>query len=395
MPEIKFLDQDDLRPEIGITIGTRPGIVMMAPVIHEFRRRNLPHFVVHTGQHYSQNMDAQFFADLDLPPPDYRVEGVAEKRTHGGQTAAMLEGVERILMERRPFFFLVGGDANTNFAAAVAARKLRISLGHIEAGERCYDWRVPEEHNRVMIDHISEHLFATAEQSVQYLKREGVAGKIHLVGNPKVDASNQFVSVAMRKTEVFARYGVRPGKYAVLTSHREENVDIESKLRGLLEGVSNAAQKLDLPVVFPMHPRTIKRLDEFALNDWAASLPQLIMTEAVGYLDFLALLANARLAFTDSGGVQQEAAIHYVPCVTLLDNTEWSETLDVGANRLAGCEPQRIVTAALEAFHGKRNWPALFGDGSAAQKIAEVSEQLLNEYRRTGRPIWADFTVGS
>ena len=196
MREIKFLDKDDLRPEIGITVGTRPGIVMLAPVIHEFRRRGLPHFVVHTGQHYSPNMDAQFFTDLELPAPDYRIEGVAEKRTHGGQTAAMLEGVEKILMERRPFFFLVGGDANTNLAAALAARKLRIRLGHIEGGERCFDWDVPEEHNRVMIDHISEHLFATSEQSAAYLRRESVLGEIHVVGNPKVDASKQFVDIA-------------------------------------------------------------------------------------------------------------------------------------------------------------------------------------------------------
>lgn len=386
MREIKFLDKDDLRPEIGITIGTRPGIVMLAPVIHEFRRRGLPHFVVHTGQHYSPNMDAQFFTDLDLPPPDYRIEGVAEKRTHGGQTAVMLEGVEKVLMERRPFFFLVGGDANTNLAAALAARKLRICIGHVEAGERCYDWQVPEEHNRVMIDHISEHLFATSEQSVQYLKRENVLGKIHLVGNPKVDASKQFVGIAMRKSDVFGRYDLTAGGYAILTSHREENVDIAEKLRGLLEGVSEAAGALNLPVLFLAHPRTIKRLGEFRLTEWAAGLPRVAMTEAVGYLDFLALLANARLVFTDSGGVQQEACIHHIPCVTLLDNTEWTETLTVGANRLAGCEPGRIVDAARAAFAAERGWPALFGDGKTAQKIADVAEKLLDEYQRTGRP---------
>jgi UDP-N-acetylglucosamine 2-epimerase (non-hydrolysing) len=386
MREIKFLDTVDLRPEIGITIGTRPGIVMLAPVIHEFRRRGLPHFVIHTGQHYSPNMDAQFFTDLELPAPDYRIEGVAEKRTHGGQTAAMLEGVEKILMERRPFFFLVGGDANTNLAAALAARKLRISLGHIEAGERCYDWQVPEEHNRVMIDHISEHLFATSEQSAQYLRREQVLGKIHVVGNPKVDASKQFADIALRTSAVFGRYVLVPGSYAVLTAHREENVDVADKLRGLLQGVSDAARALGLPVLFPAHPRTIKRLGEFGLTEWAAALPQVMMTEAVGYLDFLALLAKARLVFTDSGGVQQEACIHHVPCVTLLDSTEWTETLAIGANRLAGCDPDRIVAAARAAFGSDRNWPALFGDGTTAQQIADVSEQLLNKYRRTGRP---------
>jgi UDP-N-acetylglucosamine 2-epimerase (non-hydrolysing) len=384
MREIKFIDSDDFRPEIGITVGTRPGIVLLAPVIHEFRRRGIAHFVVHTGQHYSPNMDAQFFDDLDLPPPDYRVEGVADRKTHGGQTAAMLEGVEKILMERRPFFFIVGGDANTNFAGAVAARKLRIAIGHVESGERCYDWLIPEEHNRRMIDHISEHLFATSEQSVGYLERENVLGQIHLVGNPKVDASKQFLETAMRKSDVLRRQGLTPGTYAVLTSHREENVDIAEKLRGLLDGVSKSAQALNLPVIFPVHPRTIKRLGEFGLSDWAAALPNVTMIDAVGYLDFLALLANARLAFTDSGGVQQESCIHHVPCVTLLDNTEWTETLDVGANRLAGCDPQKIQAAAQEAFASDRNWPGLFGDGDAAKKIADISERLLEAYRRTG-----------
>jgi UDP-N-acetylglucosamine 2-epimerase (non-hydrolysing) len=377
VPETKVLNSDDLEGEIGIAVGTRPGIVMLAPVIHAFRHRSLPHFVLHTGQHYSPNMDAQLFEELELPSPDYRLDGVAEKRTHGGQTAAMLEGIESILLERRPRLFLVGGDANTNLAGALAARKLGITVGHIEAGERSYDWRMPEEHNRVVIDHIADHLFATGEHSVANLEREAVRGRIHLVGNPIVDASHRHFALAVRKSAALQRFGLEAGGYAVLTAHRQENVDIAANLRGALEGTAAAAQALGLRTVFPAHPRTLMRLDEFGLRAWAAGLPGMLVTEAQGYLDFLALLGAARLVFTDSGGVQQEACIHHVPCITLRDNTEWVETLAIGANRLAGCDPARIVAAAREAVDGARHWPVPFGDGAAARRIADIAAGVI------------------
>ena len=381
MRDVKILQDEELAPEIGITIGTRPGIIMFAPIIHEFRQRRLPHFVIHTGQHYSSNLDSQLFEDLELPAPDYRLTGVAEKRTHGGQTAAMLEGIEQILLERRPCFFLIGGDANTNLAGALAARKLRINVGHVEAGERSHDWRMPEEHNRVVIDHISDHLFVTSAHSIDNLRREAVRGEIHLVGNPIVDASLRHFDLAMRKSDSLRRFGLEPRHYAILTTHREENVDVVENLRHELEGVSAAAQALNLPVLFLAHPRTLKRLEEFGLARWAAGLPAVTITEAVGYLDFLALLANARLVFTDSGGVQQEACIHHVPCVTLRDNTEWVETLEADANRLAGCDPGRILASAREAVAVERDWPVPFGDGSTARQIAVVTEEVIAAYR--------------
>lgn len=387
MHDRKILSEEELTPEIGIALGTCPGIVMLAPIIHEIKQRDLPHFVIHTGQHYSPNMDAQFFEDLHLPSPDYRLRGVAEKHTHGGQTAAMLEGVETILMERRPCFFLVGGDANTNLAGALAARKLHISVGHVEAGERSHDWRMPEEHNRVIIDHISDHLFATGAPSVRNLKQENVHGQIHLVGNPIVDASRQHLDLARRRSNALRSFGVEPRGYALLTTHREENVDVHRNLRGALEGVSAAAQALQLPVLFLAHPRTQKRLGEFGLTDWAVGLPQLKMADAVGYLDFLALLANAALVFTNSGGVQQEACIHHIPCVTLRDNTEWTETVEIGANRLAGCEPERILAEARHAAASEAIWPVPFGDGTAARRIVDVVAGVIGEYRqRQARP---------
>jgi len=375
--EIKVLNADELKPECAVVLGTRPGIVMMAPIIHEMRRRNVPHFVIHTGQHYSANMDAQFFTDLELPAPEYRLNGVAERRTHGGQTAAMLEGVEAVLLERRPCFLLVGGDANTNLAAALAARKLHIGVGHVEAGERSYDWRMPEEHNRRIIDHIADHLFATGEPSVRNLKAEGIRGEVHLVGNPIVDASLQFGKLARGRSMALRRFGLEPRRYALLTTHREENVDVLENLRGELQGVSAAAQAVGLPVLFLAHPRTQKRLCEFGLAQWAQALPSVRVEEAVGYLDFMALLVDSALMFTDSGGVQQEACIHHVPCVTLRENTEWTQTLENGANRLAGCDPERIVAAAREALGSRTDWPVPFGDGTTARQIVDVAESVI------------------
>jgi len=374
---IKVLTRDKLEKQLCVIVGTRPGIVKMSPIVKEICRRQCPHFILHTGQHYSPNMDAQFFMDLDLPDPDYKLSGVAKKKTHGTQTAAMLEGIESVLMKEKPLLILVGGDANTNLAGALAGRKLRIQVGHVEAGERSYDWRMPEEHNRKIIDHISEHLFVTGEKAKQQLVREAVEGKIYVVGNPIVDASLQHLEIAGQKSSILNHLCVEPHCYGILTSHREENVDFPEFLRGILEGVSRASVAMNLPILFLAHPRTIKRLHEFELWNWAHSLPGVFMHEAVGYLDFLYLIANAEIVFTDSGGVQQEACIHHVPAVTVRENTEWVETLEYGANRLAGTDPDRIVESAIEASRGPRKWPVPFGGGDAARKIVDICQQVL------------------
>ena len=338
----------------------------------------IPHFIIHSGQHYSPNMDSQFFQDLNLRPPEYRLEGVAEKKTHGGQTAAMLEGIESVLMERRPQIFLVFGDTNTNLAGALAARKLNIALGHVEAGERSHDWFIPEEHNRVIIDHIAEYLFATNEKSKRNLLADGLPeGRIFVVGNPIMDASVQHLDIAKETSKALERYGLAADKYAIMTMHREENVDRQDKLKGALSGISEAAEIIGLPVLFLAHPRTLKRLQEFGLTDWGKSLPGIRLEEAIGYLDFLNLLANARLVFTDSGGVQQEACIQHVPCVTLLDPTPWPETVDIGANRLAACDPASIVAAMKDVLGQKKDWPMPFGDGRTGETIAEILAERL------------------
>jgi UDP-N-acetylglucosamine 2-epimerase (non-hydrolysing) len=377
--DIKVLDPEHLDREVAVVIGTRPGIVMFAPIIHELRMRQVAHLVIHTGQHYSPNMDEQFFEDLNLPSPDYKLKGISAKKTHGGQTASMLEGIEKVLLERKPRLVLVGGDANTNLSGALAARKLRIQVGHVEAGERSFDWRMPEEHNRRMIDHISDHLFVTGEKSKSHLLRENIQGKIYLTGNPIVDASLRHAHLAKTKSDALKRFNLIQDQYGVLTTHREENVDFAELLQGSLEGVSRASNAIGIPVLFLAHPRTIKRLKEFKLWEWAHGLPGIKISEALGYLDFTNLLSKARLAFTDSGGVQQEACIHHVPAVTLRENTEWVETLEIGANRLAGTEPARIEEAAVAACQVERAWEVPFGDGKAAGKIVDVCVEIVKQ----------------
>ncbi|MCG8492612.1 MAG: UDP-N-acetylglucosamine 2-epimerase, partial [Sneathiellales bacterium] len=223
--EFNKLSAKKLNPEVGLVVGTRPSIVMFAPIIHKLIEKKVPHFVVHTGQHYSPNMDTAFFEDLELPQPDYKLAEVSNNKTHATQTAAMLCGVERVLLDRRPCLFLVGGDANTNLAAALAARKLHINIGHIESGERSFDKRMPEEHNRVMIDHISDFLFATNENSLQNLSNEGIKDHVFLTGNPIVDATLRHYELTKKKHSILETLDLTGSDYLLLTTHREENVD--------------------------------------------------------------------------------------------------------------------------------------------------------------------------
>lgn len=371
--DIKFIQRKHFNKEVCVVLGTRPGIIMLAPLVHELQKAKVPHFVIHTGQHYSPCMDSELFEDLELPPPLYHLKNVSERPTHAGQTAVMLEGVEAALLERKPSLVLVGGDANTNLAAALAARKLHISVGHIEAGERSFDWSMPEEHNRRIIDHISDHLFCTNEKGVENLKRESVCGKPHITGNTIVDSSLRHASLASRKSDALQRFGLQQEQYAIFTSHREENVDNTEKLRGILEGVSAASVEHNLPVVFLAHPRTVKRLGQFGLSEWADNLPGVKTLPALRYLDFMNLLCNSRMVFTDSGGVQQEAYVHKRPCVTLRENTEWTETMQFGGNRLAGSDPEIIRKAARQALTlGEVQWPEIFGDGNASARIVNI-----------------------
>ncbi len=375
--DLKVIPAADLRKEVVVVVGTRPGIIKQSPVIRALADQGVPSVVLHTGQHYSYDMDRKFFEDLGLPEPAFRVGSMEQFSSHGQQTAEMLKGVEAVLMERRPALVLVGGDANTNLAAALAARKLHIAVGHVEAGLRSFDWRMPEEHNRVIIDHISEYLFAPAENARRNLEREGVRGQVHVVGNTIVDAVQQHYGLALTRSDIVERWGYQPKRYIFMTVHREENTDYVENLSRILEGIRLISQQLGLPVVLPAHPRTTKRLAQFRLEDVVHGLQGLRVTEPLGYLDVLRLMGSAALVMTDSGGVQQEACILGVPCVTLRDTTEWVETVAVGANVVVGVDPLRVVEAARMMVGRKPTWQQPFGDGSAGRRIAAIVKDGL------------------
>lgn len=377
----KFIDKSSLKDEVAVIVGTRPGIIMLAPIVHELERRGIPYFIVHTGQHFSPSMDSQLFEDLGLPEPQYHLAETAKKRTHGGQTAVMLEGCEQAFMERKPKVVLVNGDANTNLAAALAARKLRISVGHIEAGERSFDWSMPEEHNRRIMDHISELLFTTNEKGAAQLKNEQVMGEIFVTGNTIADASINHAKIANEKSSVLDEMGLDKEAYIIMTSHREENVDDSSKLEAILVGAEKAAVKTGFPVLFLAHPRTQKRIEQFGLVDLVAQLGKVTVLGALRYLDFMQLLINSRAVLTDSGGVQQEAYVHERPCVTMRENTEWTETLSDGANRLCGATcPDKIADAVVDALKVEGiKWKPIFGDGMAAKRIVEVVARYMTK----------------
>jgi UDP-N-acetylglucosamine 2-epimerase (non-hydrolysing) len=377
--QIKILTDFDER--ICVVIGTRPAVVMMSPVIRELAKRDLPFTVVHSGQHYSYNMDRQFIEELQLPEPDHKLEHPAEGSLHGAQTARMLEGCEEVFIKERPRLVLVGGDANTNLAAALAARKLHIQVGHIEAGERSFDWRMPEEHNRVMIDHIAEYLFTTNDKGREHLENDNVRGRIFVTGNPIVDATHQNLAIAAGNSSVLNDLGVEREGYFALTVHREENVDSEAALRGIFEGILLLRQAFDQRIIFAAHPRTQRRIAEFGLDDFVSGIDGLVVVPALGYLEFLSLVTNAALVLTDSGGVQQEACILRVPCVTLRENTEWTETLALNANVLAGASPDAIVQGAAQMLNAPRVWENPFGDGTAAARIVDVASEALDPAR--------------
>ena len=358
---------------IAILLGTRPEIIKMAPVIRECqrKRRELEYFVLHTGQHYTYTLDRIFFDQLDLPAPRYNLD--VGSGSHGQQTGKILLGVEKVLMKSRPKAVLVEGDTNTVMAGALAASKLDIKIGHVEAGLRSYDRSMPEEINRVVADHVSDYLFAPTSTSQMNLLAEGIPPqKIYVTGNTIVDSIYQNLKIAQRKVDVLADLGLKSKEYFLVTTHRQENVDSQERLSAIIQGLELVGREYSVPIIFPIHPRTSKMVEKFGLN-----LSGIDVMEPVGYLEFLQLEADSRLVLTDSGGVQEEACILGVPCVTLRDNTERPETLDVGANILVGAKPQQILDGVRQMLDMGRTWNNPFGDGTAGAKIVRIVQDEL------------------
>jgi len=351
---------------IAIILGTRPEIIKMSPVIRECEKRGVDYFILHTGQHYSYEMDRVFFEELELPQPRYNLD--VGSGTHAEQTGKIMIGVEKVLMKERPDFVLVQGDTNTVLASALAAAKLQIKIGHVESGLRSYDRRMPEEINRVLTDHISDYLFAPTENAKKNLIKEGInEKKIFVTGNTIVDAVYQNLEIAKKKKSLLDELGLNPKNYFLVTVHRQENVDVKERLKSILRGLELVSKEFSMPIIFPIHPRTKKRIKEFGL-----SLNNVEVISPLGFLEFLQLEANARLVLTDSGGVQEETCILGVPCVTLRDNTERPETLEVGSNVLVGTNSERILEGVKIMLSKEESWINPFGDGKAGERIVGI-----------------------
>ena len=344
----------------------------MSPIIWECQKSNLDYFILHTNQHYSENLDRIFFEELDLPLPKYNLK--VGSGSQAEQTGKILIGIEKILMKEKPDIVLIEGDTNTVLAGALAATKLHIKIGHIEAGLRSYFREMPEEVNRVLTDHISDFLFVPTKKAKEILIGEGILKKkIFITGNTIVDVVYQNLKLAEGKSKILEMLNIKERNYFLVTAHRSENVDKKERIKGILKGLELVSKRFKLPIIYPIHPRAEKMIKKFKLK--VSRGVRLI--KPVGYLDFLKLEVNARLILTDSGGVQEEACILKVPCVTLRDNTERPETIDVGSNLLVGANPQKILKSSLKMLKQKRNWKNPFGQGNASEQIINILEKEL------------------
>jgi len=369
--------------KIVTIVGARPQFIKCAPVSRVLREEH-EEILVHTGQHYDANMSDVFFTELSIPAPDYNL-GIGSG-PQGEQTGRMLAEIEIVLEKERPDMVLVYGDTNSTLAGALAAAKLHIPVAHVEAGLRSFDRSMPEEINRIVTDHVSDLLFCPTQTAVDNLAAEGVTKGVHLTGDVMVDALIYNKEIAERSSMILGDLGLEDalGKYYVATVHRASNTDSEENLQSIMEafgviGGPNGDPDGDwdgCPIIFPAHPRTIKCLKEYDLFD---GLPENIcLTEPLPYLDMLNLMRHAKMILTDSGGVQKEAYILKVPCVTLRENTEWVETLEGGWNVLVGADFKKIVDAVRAAPAERTEPPSVFGKGDAAEKMLSVIATMNN-----------------
>jgi UDP-N-acetylglucosamine 2-epimerase (non-hydrolysing) len=373
---------------IASMVGARPNFMKIAPIVHEIQRTpGIEHRLVHSGQHYDQQMSESFFDELHIPKPDVNLE--VGSGSHAFQTAEVMKRFEAVVLEWKPDVVIVVGDVNSTLAAALVASKLGVAVAHVEAGLRSFDMSMPEEINRKLTDAISDLLFVTEQSGIQNLRKEGVAEeKIFFVGNVMIDCLVEHRKIAAR-SEVLRRLGLQkdgsaPLAYGLLTLHRPSNVDDPEILRDILSTIATVSEKM--PVFFPVHPRSLERIRQFGLGRYLteekATTPRrgIVPLAPQGYLDFLCLMDNARLILTDSGGIQEESTILGVPCLTLRENTERPVTVEQGTNQIVGRDPKKILAAAERVLGAERRpvrAPELW-DGHTAERIVKV---LLEKFR--------------
>lgn len=341
-------------------VGARPQFVKAAVLSRALRRRHRE-IIVHTGQHYDDCMSGRFFRELGLPKADYEL-GVGSG-THAQQTGTMLIGVENAIVHERPDAVIVLGDTNSTIAGALAAAKLGVPVAHVEAGLRSHNRAMAEEINRVVVDHVSDWLFCPSANAAANLRREGIARGVHVVGDLMAEALD--VAAGIDASGWFDTLGIRAGEYLLATIHRAQNTDDAGRLRSLVD----AFARIDETIVLPIHPRTKQAMRDLGIA-WSANVRAI---DPVGYLEMVALERHARMILTDSGGVQKEAYWLGVPCVTLRDETEWTETVRAGWNVLAGVDPFRIIDA-VKSFTPPSERPPLYVDGRASERIAVILE---------------------
>ncbi len=358
--------------KVVTVFGTRPEIVKLSPVTPLMDKR-FEHVIIHTGQHYNYEMDKIFFDELGLRNPDYSLN--VGSATHAVQTANMMVGIEKILMEYKPDIVTVFADPNTPLAGALAAAKLNIPVVHMEAGCRSFNKKMPEEINRILVDHCSELLLASDQTAVNNLVSEGIHKEnIRLVGSTVVDAVNRNLKLA-RKTRVLGNLGITPGGYIVLTLHRAENTDDVGVLNGIITAVNHLSKYVT--VVFPVHPRTQKILGKAVKIDYSVK-----QTDPLGYLEFLQLISNAKFIITDSGGIQEEADVLNVPCVIARNETEWVELVSAGRNLLASTDPEKIIGISEGLLNDESKLEEIKKIGpirkpGASQKIVDAIEEYF------------------
>ena len=367
--------------KIATIFGARPQFIKAAAVSHVFR--TFPHVeevMIHTGQHYDENLSKVFFSQLGIPEPTFNL-GIGSA-THGAQTGRMLEAIESLLVEVRPDYVLVYGDTNSTLAGALAAVKLHIPVAHVEAGLRSYNRQMPEEVNRILTDHSADLLFAPTRTAVENLAIEGIGdGRVHFVGDVMYDVALRYSSIAEQNSSILDRLGLQDRSYVLATIHRASNADHSTQLRIILDALMQLSRRL--PIVLPLHPRTRASLGKAGmLKDISENIRIL---DPTGYLDTLMLEKHARLIVTDSGGMQKEAFFHRVPCVTLRAETEWTELLELGWNRLAPPRSSEtilsVLSDALEARPGKEACP--YGNGKCAERIVNI---ITAQLEQTGPP---------
>jgi len=353
---------------IMIVVGTRPEIIKMAPVIRALQKNKIPIMFVHCGQHYDYNMSQQFIKELELPNPDYGYK--LKAYSQGVQTARIITHMERLLKKTLPALVLVEGDTNGVLSTALVAVKLELLVGHVEAGLRSFDLRMPEEHNRRLTDHISTYLFAPTEAAMDNLERENVWGKIYVTGNTVIDAVIQHLPIAEKKSKILEN--VRFEKFALATAHRAENVDDFTVLTNFMKAFAEAP----IPVVYPMHPRTRKRLRQNRIFAKVKASRNVQIMPPLGYLDFLVLMKKCQMVVTDSGGIQEEATAPCIrkPILVIRLSTERPEAVKAGFAEVVGVEKNKILEAMQRNLNYSKKLPykSPYGDGNAAEKIANI-----------------------